>query len=368
MSDPGLLYAPVFRLTTAASVVWTTWVFGVALVALVLVSLLFAWRAWSHALQLRGEVWRHKGLRPGALLVGGVAEPVDEESEAARREAAAFSPFVELTIHQHGEQRSSRNGRYVLWKETTRTLTERPFILRTDAGMRVRVEPSGHIELVDKLEAPIRNGNDRLRIAKIVPGERIWVRGDLLVGSAQGPYRGTADQPTLRPPSDRPMLICSQPIEAEDLGTARFHAGFALGFVVVLLFCQGVLFSTFRTLRYGVEQSARITDVRHWVTRNKNAVTNHYGFTVAPMNVQEEVSYDAYASHRVGDAIPVMRGATNPSLLQIGPASEVGETTGHVTFASFLTIGVVGAWLAVSASRRPWWRRKRYDETQPGTL
>lgn len=368
MPDSALLYAPAFRLSTTASELWVTWIFGVGLLLVVFACALQAWRAWSHALQLRAEVWRQKGLRSGMMLISGVAEPVEEERDAATREAAAFAPFVELTIHQEGTQHSSRNGQYVMWLESSRSLSERPFILHTDEGTRIRVEPSGQIELIDKLEEPMRAGNTRRRVARIIPGERIWVRGQLVIDSAQGPYRGLASQPTLRPSPDRPLLICSQPIEAEDRSATRLHAGFAVGMLLMLLFCQRVVFGEFHALRHGVEQTATLVSKRYWSTRNKNSVTMHFAYTLAPTNVEDEVSNDAYTRGEPGDLVPIVRGAKDATVFQIGPRSEVGIDTRNVVAAGLVCAGIVVAWLAVAARRKPWWRRPRYDERTPGTL
>lgn len=355
-------------MSAAESDLYATWLFGVGLLLLCAVAALLAWRSWSHALQLRREAWSARGRRSGTVLVSGIAEPVDEERDASAREAAAFAPFVELSIVQRGTERSSRHGRYVLWRESFRSLSERPFVLLTDEGTRIRVEPTGQIELIDKLEEPTRTGDERRRVARIIPGERIWVRGQLVVDSAQGPYRGVASQPTLRPPPDRALLICSQPIESEDRAGAKLHGAFAIGFGLTLLFCQHVLFSDFRALRHGVEQRATLVSKRSWTTRGKNTVTMHFGYTVSPMRVEAEVSSEAYTRGMPGDVVPVVRGATDPSVLQIGPRSEVGLDSGPALFAGMLSLGVIIAWLAVAASKKPWWRRRRYDETVSGTL
>jgi hypothetical protein len=372
-------YAPMARISLGASHVWADWIFGGILLLAVTWMFLLAWNAWVHAIALRKEVWQARGLRPGVIMLAGVAEAVEHE----RHEGTELPPFVELTIRQLGEQRHTKNGHYILWKETSRSLSERPFHLRTDAGTLVRVEPSGRIDLIDRLEPPQRTGVERLRLARILPGERIWVRGQLTaLGTGGGPYRGDGATGgalhTLRPARDRPLFISSEPVEREERSAARFHALFGLTVLAAMLFTQLVIFGSFQALRArGVDGTARVDNQVSWVTHNKNSSTTHWGFDLGYVvdgieyTTREEVSRDAYDLRRLfpeDRTVPIVYDPRSPGTMQIGGKREVGLTDGRVIGAMFLVVGLLMAWGITSHSRRPWWRRAKLNETQPGTL
>src|SRR5690348_1743842 len=85
---------------------------------------LIALSAWSRARVLSAEVWKRRGLRPGTILLCGIAQRLDESGEPS-------ASLVELEIEQVGIQRPKTQ---VVWKEISRVLRDRPFLIRTDAG------------------------------------------------------------------------------------------------------------------------------------------------------------------------------------------------------------------------------------------
>jgi len=363
--------------------VFVDWVFGGVLLLVITWAAMLAWSAWVHSHALRKEVWQARGLKPGVILLAGVAEPIEAERHDAEHDAL-FAPFVELTIRQRGEERSSRNGRYVLWTETSRSLRERPFLLRTDAGTLVRVEPSGRIELVDRLEPPRRQGVERQQVAKIAPGDRIWVRGVLTSAGARdgGPYRGEGSSGsvphTLRPGRDRPLFISSQPVESEERATARLHGLFGAGLLTALILSQLGIFGSYRALRSrGVPGTAYVERVVTWITRNKNETTTHWGLDLTwnvdglAFSSREEVNPYIAGQHQAGErgpSAPIVYDPRSPGVIEVGWPSEIGVTDGQVALAFILSMGTLVTWLVTSYARRPWWRRKRLNERQSGTL
>ena len=367
------------RLAPDASHIYADYVFGAALLCLAAIAAALAGLAWARGARHRAEVWKVKGLRRGLILLVGVAEPVDEEKAAAQAESLA--PFVELTIAQHGTQHANRNeGNFVKWKETSRSLSERPFMLATDNGTRVRVEPTGRIDLADRLETLTKVGAERTRAARIIPGERIWVRGDLHVaGASNGPYRGADGESgapyILRAPRDRPLAISSWPIDKEDRDRVRAQGGSAAVFLVALAICQYFLVGTYhRLLKHGVPTTAVITEMNQY--RSAKNPSRRPRLVVC---LKWEVGGQSYADHDdVSEAVwsafsprqrvPIVYDPNNPADYEIGGMDEIGVTSVQMMLGSIVCLFALIAWIALSASTRPWWRKPRLDEKEQGRL
>jgi len=372
--------APHFRISLESSRFITSAIFGLGIFGGAAISAAIAGLAWSRARGLTEEVWRRRGLRPGPILLCGVAERLEEAPTAVTDTA---QPLIELEIEQIGTQHQSKSGSYVRWEETSRSLKERPFLIRTDNGDRVRVEPGGRIDLVDRLEAAQRGPGKvrRLRRARIEAGDRLWIRGELhRVGGGidEGPYRGggPTSAHVLRPPGRGALFVSSEPVEAQGLSDARFHGRYALLYVLLLALAQLVLFSDFRALHtHGVAGEASIVSRRSWTTRSKNRVTHHYAFTLRYLDEhgvehqrEEETNSRAYIFTRADAKVPITYLSTSPSTMQIGRAEEVGTTTGRIAIAAVLLSLLAIGHTMIGLSRRPWWRKKTLVETEQGVL
>ena len=364
-----VLLAPPGRLSPATSHLFVDLLLGGWLLVAVGIAALFAFLAWSRAKKLGAEVWHKRGLRPGPILLPGVAAPLDDDQSG--------QPFIELSIDQRGVERSSKNGRFVVWTETSRTLRDRAFVLRCDNGERVRVEPSGRVDLIDRLDDTHRLGPAaRRRSARIVEGETVWIRGELVDAGASGdgPYRGGA--PThrwvLRPPARGSVFLSSEPVELEGRAEARFHTRIACVYLAYLALCQLAFFADYRALRAdGVQDHAVVTRRTTWITRSKSTTTKHYGFHVSYADHQdaiEETNSHAYAAIHEGDRVPIVYVPRKPTVVQLGAAAELGLNAGAgvvgLIFGGMLTM----FYLALNAGRRPWWRRRKLVETVRGTL
>jgi hypothetical protein len=363
------IFAPPSRMAPGTSHVFADLLLGGWLVLAISLAILFAWRAWSRARKLRAEVWHERGLRPGPILVPGVATPLDDDRTG--------QPFIELSIEQHGVQRHTKNGHYVAWSETSRALRDRPFLLRCDNGELVRVEPSGRVDLIDRLDQTHRLSHaDRRRSARIVEGEPVWIRGELVDTAAggSGPYRGAA--PThrwlLRPLARDGLFISSEPVEQEGRAEARFHAAFAALYAVMLLLCQGVLFHEYRALRArGVASSALLTSKTTWTTRSKSTVTRHYGFHLqynGTRSANVETNGRVYRATGEGATVPILYDGDDPDTMQLGSVEELGLGSGSAIFGMVLAVMLTVLYLVFNASRMPWWRRRKLLETESGKL
>jgi len=108
-------------------------------------------------------------LDPGEAIVLGTVEHARGEETAVR---------VEIT--QDGTESESSGSWSHSWSERERRLQVRPFYLRHGSGRRIRVEPPGRVLLVDDMDGCIRvNLAERIRVAELTPGEKVFAHGVL---------------------------------------------------------------------------------------------------------------------------------------------------------------------------------------------
>ena len=365
----NVLFAPTERLSHNASHFFVDIVFGGGLFLCTLAAALLAFFAWSRARRLSAEVWHRHGLRAGPILLTGTVAPVED--------GPAGTPFIELTVTQEGKQYRGKNGPYIVWREVGRTLTERPFMMHTDGDDQVYVVPGGRVDLIDRLEEAHHIGpRTRTRSARIIEGEKIWLRGELRQegGAAAGPYRGGSSRAwTMRPPARGALFVSSEPVDADRRKAARGHAIFALVFLVSLLLVQGAVFSEFRALRaHGVVTQGRILARNHWTVRHKDNDYPRYAFTVAydppgeHHTLHAETNFDAFRAHLDDALVPLVYLPERPTVMQLGSADEVGASFVILPLCLLFFFSLVV--YLVFASMRPWWRRKTVIDRVAGTL
>ena len=359
-------YAPFDRLSPAWSALVADGVTGSLLAlwvlilgAMVVVQLLRAQRA-RDAVTAR--------LRPGVQTVVGVVV----------NEAGAEGPPVALTIRQEGEQRQGKHGPFVVWREVRRDVRARPFYLRLDASTRVRVEPRVEgIAYMDDLESPVREplANTRTRTARVDPGERVFVRGELVRAvdpeGADGGYRdGGARGLVLRPAAEG-ILVSSHPVDLGFRRRAAHHALFASLGLAGLMALQGFAWADYRALRRGgmVEMGVVVQRWTRAVRKGRRSVM-HYGVEARLPDgvlVSAEVSSAAWLDSFQTTPMPftVRRGAR---LIAQAGAGEVGVPQPAGVLASVVTL--LGVFLhAISAyTRRAWYDRRAVTDREPGTL
>lgn len=146
---------------------------------------------------------------PGASLVPGPRAVVHGKVEYAPGESAA----LRVEIEQAGTEEETKNGWYHRWNEVSRLSFPHPFYVHDVRGTRVRVEPDTRTLLLDKLDRVMPSGDKRrTRIAELLPGEEVFVVGELAVDATGTAYR-SATEPTMRPPTRGPMVVASEPLE-----------------------------------------------------------------------------------------------------------------------------------------------------------
>jgi hypothetical protein len=367
----NVLLAPDDRLSHEASRIFVDLVFGGGLFLCTLAAALLAFFAWSRARRLSAEVWHRHGLRAGPILLTGTVAPVEDGPPG--------TPFIEVTITQQGKQYRGKNGPYIVWREVGRTLTERPFMMHTDGGDKVYVVPGGRVDLVDRLEGAQSIGPSmRTRSARIIEGEKIWLRGELRQegSEAAGPYRGgTSSAWTMRPPAGGALFVSSEPVDVDRRKAARSHAIFALLFLVSLFLTQGIVFSEFRALRaHGAVTQGTIEARDRWRVRVKNGYHTHYAFAVSydlpgehyTAKRAETNSY-AFTVYQNVAQVPLVYLPTNPTTLQLGSLDELGVSITAVLALSMALFFLLTIYLAVALAR-PWWRQKTVIDRISGTM
>lgn len=359
-------YAPFDRLDPRWSSVVADGVAG-ALLALWVVALIAA----AIAQYLKGRralagVTEH--LRPGVTTLAGTVAP-EPGSEGAP---------VTVTIHQQGEQRSTKNGKYVLWREVRRDTRARPFYVALRDGRRVRVEPdTDALHYADDLAAPVRpfGATVRTRGASLDPGERVFVRGELVRatdprGDRVG-YRDGGERALVMRPAPAGMLISSRPVDEDFHRRAAHHLLLALVGAACLVAVQSLVLHDYRALRRrGEAVQAVITSRSQYTTQHRSRTVTHYVIEAQLPDgtpLRDEVSEAAWlASMRSATApFTVVRGGR--PLAQIG-VGEVGVSRPAAVMISIVAAGLVILHAAGMRSRRPWYDRRTVNDQEPGTL
>lgn len=112
------------------------------------------------------------------------------------------------------------------WDETNRTITGKPFILRT-ADLRIQVDPDeDDVSLLwepDHAGPKRRLDFERVRRASLEPGTTVEIFGRFTPApSGGGPYREGAALPTLVPSRVERLLISKQPIAPKFVAMRRY--------------------------------------------------------------------------------------------------------------------------------------------------
>ncbi|MCY1072492.1 hypothetical protein OV090_47540 [Nannocystis sp. RBIL2] len=138
------------------------------------------------------------------------------------------------------------------WREVSRTITARPFVLRLASGIAVHVEPGAAPLLLDALD-PVEWSREarRQRVAQLSVNEPVFVRGVLRVsGDPRGgdPYRG-AEAFVLSAPPHRRLVLSTEALSGALERRADEHFGrcaillvlLALGLVLYLDVCYAAV-------------------------------------------------------------------------------------------------------------------------------
>jgi hypothetical protein len=144
-----------------------------------------------------------------------------------------------------------------------------------------------------------------------------------------------------------------------------------------MIFCRCVLYESFVALRaHGVVVQAQIHDRERW--RDRKHDTQHFAWRFAYptarglLTAESETNKDSYATHTVGDMVPVTFLPSHPEVVQLGPLAEVGASTDPL----WLLLSVLGFLVIMIGHRpwwllrflRPWWKSENVVDRVPGKL
>ena len=349
--------SPAEHLSETASVVWAIGILPALFIGAALVAAILWWRARSQA-----NTAHMVGAR---TIVHGRVERDDDAK-----------PPVRLEIVQAGTETPTKNGYTHRWSETTRTLSVRPFYLRTENGDTVRVEPNSQVMLVDGLDETARSGWSRRLVAELTAGEDAFVVGHLerdfdprMQPNDGTGYRSATSAYVLRPPAGGRMLVSTEPLAARFLRRAKFHGRWALAILLVGVVNQVWFVPFFHRAISGVEVQARITNRRWWTTHSRNGTSYHYAVSAEIMPGQsfdgplpeDRVSHSDYDALSEGDQVPYLVATDDESAYEIGshPTTHVGLFIG----ALIVAIATLGIYYGNTQSTRPWYDRKKLIHT-----
>lgn len=241
---------------------------------------------------------------------------------------------VVLVIHETGVERRGRKGRYVVWQESRRELTARPFHVEDDAGV-VRVEPGADptLGLWPAVEGGERFEQDgtrsRKRVARLAAGDRVFVAGApgetvSVEGKATG-YRDAPSLPTVRRPHGGPLIIERTSYEERHRMRSRDAAvrGRIIVALAALIAC-GALPHYLARVALGHPAQAVVTRVWTTVntTSNRGRTTHrtlcHAELESGGLTLDEEVACAGFGGLARGEVVPVVRVDPWPGASQVG--------------------------------------------------
>ncbi len=336
-----------------------------------------AFFAWHHNRRAVME----QASNPTAPLVDGPAVVYG----TVEADPAWQGPFVRLDIHQSGTEWCNKGAWHHQWKETSRTLNRRPFVVVRDDGVRVQIEPDERVILHDEPDVVRHDLASRTRVAAIEVGQRVHVSGTLVgaslaQGSAGGAYRSGFGAPSLRAPSIGRMVISNERPGAPELARMRFHRGWAIAVAILFAFVASVVMPAYELLSLSNELAwATPTDVRNW--REWHKPKNSSGYWVYRWSVRGAWDdhgtartleddcgqpYFNYVTEATCARVPFTVSTIAPSWHQIGTGPQL--TVGRCIILGILCLIIVIAYPASTLASRPWYEKKRVVDSGNGRL
>jgi hypothetical protein len=286
-----------------------------------------------------------------------------------------------VQIEQRGTEETNKGHTTHTWTEVRRVLTASPFYLRCQDGARVLVQPDERVALHDDLTDIHRDGpTTRTRRAVLEAGDRVHVIGELRGASSPGGrraavYRGTAEGPVLGPPPlGRVVISTEQPGDTE-AKRAAFHRRWAVGLGIVSAFVSGLVAPRYTLLALdGKAVMAEVTGIQTWqqwvMPKNRPArlVTHHAVQAKLPrpdgtVLTLEDDCAEALLGHPYA---PFVVAEHFPSVQQVGARPTLSLGRGLMLIITMLTVGF--AYPASTLSSRPWYMKKKVNDTGEGSL
>lgn len=294
-------------------------------------------------------------------------------------------PVVRLDIHQTGTEWCNKGAWHHQWRETSRALNRRPFVVVRDDGVRVQIEPDERVILHDETDTVRHDLTTRTRVAAIEPGQRVHVSGTLVgaslaQGSAGGAYRSGFGAPSLRAPSIGRMVISNERPGAAALARMRFHRGWVIGIATLFAFVAAVVMPAYELLSLSNDLAwATPSDVRNWREWHKPKNSSGYWVyrwsvrgvwddhgTVRTLEDDCGEGYFNYVTQNPCARVPYTVSTIAPSWHQIGAGPQL--TVGRCIILGLLCLVVVIAYPASVFASRPWYEKKRVVDSGNGRL
>jgi hypothetical protein len=308
-------------------------------------------------------------LAPGYAILKGTVEPEGNE------------PAVEIAIEEKGHEIKSKAGWNVVWRETSRRVSARPFYLLRATGDAVRVEPDERVFLVDSLTTRDRpSAALRVRVSTLDRGEECAVSGllrrsrDPRVGGAG--YRDAGEALVLTPPRGERMIVSVEPLPDRYLRRAAFHKRAAMGIAALFALVHTLLLGSYYLLVVGGQvRRVTVTDSVSWTTSSKSGRLHHYGLEIAHPSklgyLQRETGYGAYDAARQASAreaaleVPI-RFVHGTDIVQFG---EEPRLRLYQTMLTFVALFLPALLYGIASQRTlAWYERKRVIEQEIGRL
>lgn len=322
-----------------------------------------------------------RGELPGegrlGVLLGEVALAHDDEGEGP--------PVVsELRFHHHDvPHQRGQVARH--WSAGPLETRARPFELVLASGERVRVEPGEHVRLLDELEILEATGPERVKAARLMPGEQAQIMGRLEARVTPGAgYRGSQRALVLRPPGDDGSGELWVASHDALLGvTSRRVGGYTfwlVAFVVVGALVRVAANDFLRLHREGRVLDAVAEKVEAVERKRKNGVYYEHYLTASHPSAQGKVLRGEVHAGKLdellatplpkGGSAPVREGVVTPFLVvPTSPAIHTLGTRPGATHIALLAQGVLAMlslvfFVVARAVMKPWWEKSSHDYTE----
>ena len=266
-------------------------------------------------------------------------------------------------------------------------MVARPFHLRRDDGLLIRVEPDARVLVETQIAVGQRHSRDsRTRVAEIRAGARVRITGELMGGGRPGAgvidpvYRDAPSSAVLVPPGAGRMVVSAEPPGETATRRARFHAVWALVLTASLAILGGVAAREYLVLvADGDTLQATPTATRRWeeYVKPKNHSgywVSHYGVRARAsvggetVTVEDECGGAVYQCVKNGDCprLPFVVSAHLPGVHQIGLEANLPEGTLVLLILSTLMLLVL--YPASSMGTRSWYAKLRVRDSGSGSL
>lgn len=268
---------------------------------------------------------------------------------------------VRVEVEQEGTESESSGVWSHQWIETCRRVSVRPFLLRHASGARIRVDPRANAMFINALKGLIRVDHARrVRVTELLPGEKVFVYGEL----SRAPDSG-ADGFTLVPPGGGRMLLASEPIAKAFAQRAAFHRRWAVVAVAAAV-AFNAFFASFHARRWlGEAVDVRIAELRSYDGADDE---EHFRVTMKAADqtvFSDEVSRSDFQRLHEGDRLQVRHVPLWRSAAAIGSrATAHSRAYFGVPLLGFL---VLAYGMRVRATR-PWYEQKKLIDKGNGKL